>query len=238
MEETKQLAFYFDLTRCHGCQTCLVACKDWNGVTPGPAFWRDLHDFEVGEYPSKANNWAPFEVYMTTYSCMHCDNPACIDACAHQAIYKRSSDGVVIINRDKCQGLGACIKACPYSAPQIPDDGQETPALPLSTFTKGHKAMKCGFCLDRIYDNTHAYPLKPACVGSCLMRAIDFGTVQEIKDKYPDAVRISNGVSVNDRGTVKHIYPPDNKGNDGRMLAKRTGPNFFVKLRNTNERLG
>jgi anaerobic dimethyl sulfoxide reductase subunit B (iron-sulfur subunit) len=34
-----QLAFYFDQTRCTGCYTCAVACKDWHDVPAGPASW-------------------------------------------------------------------------------------------------------------------------------------------------------------------------------------------------------
>jgi anaerobic dimethyl sulfoxide reductase subunit B (iron-sulfur subunit) len=34
-----QLAFYFDQTRCTGCYTCVVACKDWHDIPAGPASW-------------------------------------------------------------------------------------------------------------------------------------------------------------------------------------------------------
>ena len=224
--KTNQFAFYFDQNRCHGCQTCVVACKDWNGVNPGPAKWREIHDVEVGDYPTAENNWAHLEVFMAVYSCMHCENPACVDACAYNAISKRQADGVVIINRDKCQGLGECIRACPYGAPRIADDAQEVPTLPLSTATKGHTAQKCNFCLDRIYHEPESGKpkLKPTCVGACLTRALDFGTLQELTEKYPDAVSIADGSIPG--------FPADDKGSDGRTLSKRTNPSFLVKLRN------
>lgn len=217
----KQLAFYFDQTRCHGCQTCVVACKDWNGVKPGPAKWRDIYDVEDGEYPIAENNWnngKEFQTYIASYSCNHCENPACVDACAYQAIFKRKSDGIVIIDRDKCQGLGECVKACPYQAPKFADDIQEVPTLPLSTATKGHTAQKCNFCWDRLDDGK-----APACVVSCLMRAFDFGTLEDLREKYPDAVSIADG---NVPG-----FPADDRGSDGRKLAKRTNPSMLVKIR-------
>jgi len=34
-----QLGFYFDQTRCVGCLTCVVACKDWHDIPAGPANW-------------------------------------------------------------------------------------------------------------------------------------------------------------------------------------------------------
>lgn len=242
--EMNQLAFYFDQNRCHGCQTCVVACKEWNGVNPGPASWREIHDVEVGDYPTPENNWANLEVFMAVYSCMHCENPACVDACAFKAIYKRQTDGIVVIDREKCRGLGECVKACPYKAPRFADDNQEAPTLPLNTATKGHTAQKCGFCMDRIYntDPSKGYYLKPtfdadtvpskqqtglylkpACVGACLTRALDFGTLKELKNKYPYAVRIADGDVPG--------FPADNKGSDGRALAKRTNPSILVKLR-------
>ena len=35
-----QLAFYFDQTRCIGCYTCTVACKNWHDIPAGPANWQ------------------------------------------------------------------------------------------------------------------------------------------------------------------------------------------------------
>ena len=207
---TGQLAFYFDQGRCTGCQTCVVACKDWNQLKPGPATYRELHDTEEGIFPN-AN------VFMTIYSCNHCEHPACVDACGYQAIYKRSKDGIVVINTELCQGAGACKSACPYGAPQFPSDLQEAPTLPLDTPTKGHKATKCTMCWDRVEEG-----LVPACVGSCLARAMDFGTLESLKRKYPDARTLKDG------GVLKG-FPADNVGSDGRGLSQATCPSFLFK---------
>ncbi len=32
-----QLTFYFDQSRCTGCETCVVACKDWHDLPAGSA---------------------------------------------------------------------------------------------------------------------------------------------------------------------------------------------------------
>ena len=52
VDRTKQLAFYFDQTKCMGCQTCVVACKDWNKLQPGTAKLRKLHVNEMGKCPN------------------------------------------------------------------------------------------------------------------------------------------------------------------------------------------
>jgi anaerobic dimethyl sulfoxide reductase subunit B (iron-sulfur subunit) len=31
-----QVGFYFDQTRCIGCNACRVACKDWHDIAAGP----------------------------------------------------------------------------------------------------------------------------------------------------------------------------------------------------------
>jgi nitrate reductase beta subunit len=46
--------------------------------------------------------------------CNHCSYPACLAACPRQAIYKRSEDGVVLIDQSRCRGYRECVKACPY----------------------------------------------------------------------------------------------------------------------------
>ena len=36
-----QMGFYFDQTRCIGCYTCSVACKDWHNI-PEKVNWRQI----------------------------------------------------------------------------------------------------------------------------------------------------------------------------------------------------
>ncbi len=47
--EHMQIAFYIDQTRCIGCFTCAVACKDWNDISDGPANWKRILPIEEGK---------------------------------------------------------------------------------------------------------------------------------------------------------------------------------------------
>lgn len=96
-----QLGFHVDQTRCTGCATCLVACKDWNDIPPGPAGWRKITSVEEGEWPNL------FVAYHTS-SCYHCDDPVCAVVCPAKAIYKRSEDGIVLVDREKCRTDAHC----------------------------------------------------------------------------------------------------------------------------------
>ena len=157
-----QMGFYFDQTRCTGCFTCIVACKDWNNLEAESVTWKRVVVIEKGKYPD-------LSVFFLSTACYHCVEPACMTSCPVEAISKRKQDGVVVVDRDKCLGqleCGACSEACPYDAPQF---GPEQDA----------KMQKCHFCLDRLAENK-----KPVCVDACPMRALDAGLMEKLQAKY------------------------------------------------------
>lgn len=157
-----QLAFYFDQNRCTGCCTCVVACKDWHDVPPGPVSWRRVLVLEEGKYPN------PSAAFLTT-SCFHCAEPRCVQACPAGAIVKRTEDGIVTVDTDACLGggnCGLCKSACPYDAPQF---GNQADA----------KMQKCNLCLERWGEGK-----KPVCVEACPTRAMDAGPIHELQSRY------------------------------------------------------
>jgi len=145
-----QIGWIFDRSKCTGCRGCINACKFENNTTLDFTVnyrwfvWR-----ESGVFP------AP-KVEFFTLACNHCDQPACLAACPVGAIEKRASDGIVLIDQDKCIGCEYCVWACPYGAPQL---NQVT-----------HKVEKCTFCVHRLDQG-----LRPACVDTCVGGAIQFG---------------------------------------------------------------
>lgn len=158
-----QFAFFFDQTRCMGCCTCVVACKDWHDVPPGPVSWRKVTIVEEGKYPN------PSVAFLTT-SCLHCAEPSCIQACPSGALLKRKEDGIITVDRNTCLGkdCGLCKAACPYDAPQFGDGTSE-------------KMQMCDFCFDRWMEGK-----KPICVEACPTRAMDAGPIQELQSRYGD----------------------------------------------------
>lgn len=172
-----QYGFFYDQTRCIGCNACTISCKDYNQVEPGPVRWRNQQGHEaMGE-----NNKPVF--YNLSMSCNHCKEPACITACPVDAITKDNM-GRVIINRKKCQGYRICITACPFAAPDVAEDRQEP--LKRETWAINHPAQKCTYCFERVNDGQ-----APVCVGSCVAHALDYGDIEDLERKYPDAVRVN-----------------------------------------------
>ncbi|HWR08024.1 DMSO/selenate family reductase complex B subunit [Sporomusa sp.] len=152
-----QKGFFYDMTACTGCKTCQIACKDKNNLAVGVLF-RKVHSFEGGKYP------APW-VYPLSISCNHCAKPECVAVCPTSALTKRPQDGIVTQSREKCIGCRACVRSCPYQAPQY--------------IEKEGKAGKCDLCADLIDQGQN-----PACVDACLMRTLQYGDIKKLKKDW------------------------------------------------------
>ena len=91
--------------------------------------------------------------------CNHCDNPPCVPVCPVQATFQRS-DGIVLVDNERCVGCGYCVQACPYDARFINHETQT--------------ADKCTFCEHRLEAG-----LLPACVESCVGGARVIGDLND-----------------------------------------------------------
>ena len=47
-------AFYFDASRCTGCKTCELACKDYHDLSPHVAF-RKVYEYGGGSWQKNAD---------------------------------------------------------------------------------------------------------------------------------------------------------------------------------------
>lgn len=81
--------FYFDSTRCTGCRTCEMACKDYHDLSTEAAF-RRVFDYEGGEFVENADGTvtATTYAYHLSEACNHCESPKCFAACPTGAIEK------------------------------------------------------------------------------------------------------------------------------------------------------
>ncbi len=68
--------------------------------------------------------------------CEHCLNPSCMASCPSGAIYKRSEDGIVLVDQDACRGWRMCVSGCPYKK--------------IYFNHRTGKAEKCTFCYPRV----------------------------------------------------------------------------------------
>jgi anaerobic dimethyl sulfoxide reductase subunit B (iron-sulfur subunit) len=194
-------AFVFDQEKCMGCNTCTVACKDYNQVNPGPVRWRKQHTHEVDD------NFFPLSM-----GCNHCKEPACLKACAVGAIIKRPDDGVVYVDRDKCINLLQCISACPFAEPAIAEDAQEPTRY--KGWQVNHPMQKCDFCMDRLDKG-----LQPICVASCAAFALEVGDYDTLIAKYA-----AKGVTLTQMSRAEFPYAYANSDDS-------TQPSYLVNKR-------
>jgi anaerobic dimethyl sulfoxide reductase subunit B (iron-sulfur subunit) len=156
-----QFGFFFDQSRCDGCSACVVSCKDWNDLSPGPLKYARLYQWETGTWPTP-------RVHILFAPCYHCENPVCVDA-AEGAMFKEEKYGAVLIDPDKANSpaLRKAWIACPYGAVTFESDAPDA------------KAGMCNMCIDRLEQG-----MKPICVMACVQRALDFDTLENLQKKY------------------------------------------------------
>ena len=167
-----QFGFYYDNTRCTGCKTCVMACKDYYDSSI-PVAYRKVFDVEGGTWKEEENGAYSTDAFMyhISLACNHCDDPACVKMCPTTAMHKDVADGIVKVDVNKCIGCGYCVMACPYDAPKVDRE-------------RGH-AVKCEACWERL----EAGEL-PVCVSACPLRALDAGDIDELKRKYQGTQQI------------------------------------------------
>lgn len=164
-----QYTFYFNGKRCTGCKTCELACKDRYDLTPEISY-RKVFEYGGGDWTKDADGFYVPDVftYYVSVACNHCDDPACMKVCPTGAMQKSDETGLVTVDADRCIGCGYCHMACPYNAPKVDRE-------------KGH-TVKCDGCAERV-----AAGQKPICVEACPLRALDFGTKDEMTRAHGDS---------------------------------------------------
>jgi Fe-S-cluster-containing dehydrogenase component len=152
-----------DISKCNGCYNCFLACRDeycGNDYPPYSLsqpmtghFWMRIIEREIGKYPK-------VKVAYTALTCMHCDEPPCLQAAQNGAIYQRP-DGIVIIDPEKARGQKEILSSCPYQVIFWNEEKQ----IP-------QKCTLCAHLLDKGWK-------EPRCVEACPTGALTFGDLDD-----------------------------------------------------------
>ena len=178
----KKFVMVVDLGKCKNAKKCIEACDHHHNLTPDRPYIKVL---EMKDNEKSAPYWMPKK-------CFQCDNPPCVKVCPVGATYKRT-DGIVLIDNERCIGCRFCMAACPYSARVFnwgtpPDENSEAPYSPETSMpSKIGTVGKCDFCPDMLRQNK-----LPHCVTKCPNGVIYFG--DEIDDTVTngdETVRLS-----------------------------------------------
>jgi formate dehydrogenase iron-sulfur subunit len=143
---------------------------------------------------------------MSSDVCKHCTHAGCLDACPTGALF-RTEFGTVVVQGDICNGCGYCVPSCPYGViDQRKGDG---------------RAWKCTLCYDRLKGG-----LEPACAKACPTDSIQFGPLDELRERAANRVD-----QLHDRGVASaRLYghdPHDGVGGDGAFFLLLDEPEVY-----------
>ena len=243
-----RMGFFTDTSVCIGCKACEVACKEWN-LIPDDGFnllgmsfdntgqlgansWRhvafieqqrpmrrepvdlgmpsvgapDAQPVTEGRTGAGSEQGTELRWLMASDVCKHCTHAGCLDVCPTGALF-RTEFGTVVVQQDICNGCGYCIPACPYGViDQRKDDG---------------RAFKCTLCYDRLGDG-----LTPACAQACPTESIQFGDVDELRQRAQARVEKLHEDGVTEARLYGHD-PADGVGGNGAFFLLLDEPEVY-----------
>jgi len=162
-----EYAFLLDMSRCIGCEACVVACKTGNELSIGTQYIK-LNEKTSGVFPDLTGGFQ-------NQRCYHCLDAACVSVCPTGALFKE--DGLTRLNSSACSGCGYCVQSCPYDVPKM----------------EGGKATKCDGCASTVASGGSPWCVR-TCPAQALrydtrdrILAEAHQRVDLIKDRYPNA---------------------------------------------------
>ncbi|MET9857717.1 4Fe-4S dicluster domain-containing protein [Streptomyces smyrnaeus] len=248
---TERVGFFTDTSVCIGCKACEVACKEWNAIPEdgmeltgmsydntqglGASTWRHVafieqskplvertkqqkdteqQDQAEGEQEgadvfalaAQGSGSSELRWLMSSDVCKHCTHAACLDVCPTGSLF-RTEFGTVVVQEDICNGCGYCVPACPYGViEQRPHDG---------------RAFKCTLCYDRLGEGQ-----TPACAKACPTESIQFGLLEELRERAAARVEELHRAGVPDARLYGHD-PDDGVGGDGAFFLLLDEPEVY-----------
>ena len=168
-----RVGFFTDTSICIGCKACEVACKEWNDVPTGRFDFLGMSYDNTGALDADTWRHVAFveqpvgdsgvRWLMSSDVCKHCTRAGCLDVCPTGALF-RTEFGTVVVQQDVCNGCGYCVPACPFGViDQRRGDG---------------RVWKCTLCYDRLKGG-----LEPACSTACPTKSIQFGPLDELRER-------------------------------------------------------
>jgi formate dehydrogenase iron-sulfur subunit len=170
-------AILTDTTKCVGCEKCVEACKEVNGLGEDIPFgWRLGDGLNSTRWTTIMRK--PGGVFVRK-QCRHCLEPACASACPVKALF-HTDEGPVLYSPTKCMGCRYCMMACPFGVPRYE---WESPVPHV---------VKCTMCAERQEQGK-----QPGCTEACPTEATIFGDRDELLEEAHHRIQAEPGRYVN-----------------------------------------
>jgi len=99
----------YDPEKCVGCRVCEYVCSLEKKKAFNPTLSR-IRTLRI--YPNTN----------ASVTCRLCEDAPCVIACPRKALEQSKENGVIIVDKDKCNGCGWCIEACDFGAISLDPD--------------------------------------------------------------------------------------------------------------------
>jgi formate dehydrogenase iron-sulfur subunit len=149
---------------------------------------------------------------MSSDVCKHCTHAACLDVCPTGSLF-RTEFGTVVVQEDICNGCGYCVPACPFGVIERRTGDAGTKNVGI--------AQKCTLCYDRLGAGQ-----TPACAQACPTQSIQFGDLDELRERARTRVETLREQGVADA----RLYgedPEDGIGGAGAMFLLLDDPEVY-----------
>ncbi len=169
-----------------------------------------------------------FRWLMSSDVCKHCTQAGCLDVCPTGSLF-RSEFGTVVVQDDICNGCGYCVPACPFGVIDRRENGAATIATgPTPEISGLHPerakdgiAQKCTLCYDRLDAGA-----TPACAQACPTQSIQFGDVDELRERAAARLTALQGAGVGE-ARLYGADPADGVGGTGAMFLLLDEPEVY-----------
>jgi formate dehydrogenase iron-sulfur subunit len=165
-----------------------------------------MPSFELPGANTGVESRTDFSWLMMSDVCKHCTHAGCLDVCPTGALF-RTEFGTVVVQQDICNGCGYCVSGCPYGV--------------IDRREHDGRAQKCTLCYDRLRDG-----LEPACAKACPTDSIQFGPLDELRERASQRVAHLHEAGV----TEARLYgesPDDGVGGDGAFFLLLDEPEVY-----------